>query len=130
MHPWKPSAALGRSAGDARVTVVETIEELVRAWMRGDAWRASAFFAPDAVFHEAGREPIHGRDAIAAHFARFFRDGPVWRFTIDDVIADGERAALAFRFELRIADEWRERAGCALVRREAALLTEWREYQG
>ncbi|MDE2482390.1 MAG: nuclear transport factor 2 family protein [bacterium] len=107
------------------------IEELVAAWQAGDALRASAFFAPDGRYHEAGREPIVGREAIREHFQRFFRDGPPWRFDLETSVVEGERAAIAYRFALRAQDgQWRTSAGCALAHREGGLLIEWREYQG
>ena len=107
------------------------IGELVTAWNANDALRASAFFAPDGAYVESGREPLRGRDAITAHFQRFFRDGPPWRFEIDDVLVDGERAALAYRFSVKGADGvWHEREGCALVRLVDGLIVEWREYHG
>jgi uncharacterized protein (TIGR02246 family) len=108
----------------------ELIEELVAAWRGGDALRASAFFATDGAYHESGREPIVGRDAIAMYFVRFFRDGPPWKFEILDVLVDGDRAAVAYSFGTQHNSEWRMREGCALVRREGGLLTYWREYQG
>ncbi len=109
----------------------ELIAELVAAWQAGDALRASAFFAPDGRFHEAGRDPIVGREAILAHFQRFFRDGPPWRFDASEAIVETDRAALAYRFAvLDAGGAWRASDGCALARREAGLLVEWREYQG
>ncbi len=107
------------------------IEELVAAWQNYDAHRASAFFAPDGVYHEAGREPIVGREAIFEHFKRFFRDGPVWRLEVDDTIIDGDRAAVAYRFEIKDAHgEWRPRTGCAIVRQHDGLIARWREFAG
>ena len=113
------------------MTIRTTIEELVDAWKVNDALRACAFFAPDGVYHESGREPIAGRENIFAHFQRFFRDGPPWRFEVDEVIVEGERAAVTYRFAIKTdAGIWKERAGCALVRRVDGLITEWREFQG
>ena len=113
------------------MTMQALIEELVAAWQANDALRACAFFAPDGLYHEAGREPILGRDAIFAHFQRFFRDGPPWRFEVDEILAEGDRAAVGFHFSIKgAAGDWRERAGCALVRRSGGLITQWREYQG
>ncbi len=113
------------------MTIRALIEELVAAWKANDAYRASAFFAPDGVYHESGREPIIGREAIFTHFQRFFRDGPPWEFEIDHVIAEGDGAAVAYRFSVRDGGgEWRERGGCALLRREAGLIAYWREYHG
>lgn len=108
--------------------VRELIDELVSAWQSGDALRASAFFSTDAVYHESGREQVRGRDAIAAYFTRFFRDGPPWRFEISDVLVDGDRAAVAYTFGTQHDGAWRMREGCALVRREGGSIVEWREY--
>ncbi len=113
------------------MTLRALIDELVAAWQSGDALRASAFFAADGRYHEAGRAAIEGREAILAHFQRFFRDGPPWKFAVDACIVEDERAAVAYRFSIRIADgTWRGSEGCALVRREGGLIAEWREYQG
>lgn len=108
----------------------ETLMELVSAWRAGDALRASAFFAEDGVYHEVGREPVRGRNEIATYFTRFFRDGPAWQFEIQDIIVEGERAAVAYRFAIHTSDGWHELAGCALVRREGGSIAEWREYHG
>lgn len=108
----------------------ELIEELVSAWQSGDALRASAFFSADAVYHESGRQPVRGREAIAAYFTRFFRDGPPWRFEISDVLVDGDRAAVAYTFGALHDGAWRMGEGCALVRREGGSIVEWREYHG
>ena len=112
------------------MTFRELIDELVAAWTSGDALRASAFFAPNGVYHESGREPVSGREAIASYFTRFFRDGPQWRFTILDVLVDGDRAAVAYGFEMQRDGHWERREGCALVRREGGLIALWREYHG
>ncbi|HTX55830.1 MAG TPA: nuclear transport factor 2 family protein [Candidatus Acidoferrales bacterium] len=110
------------------VNLRELIEELVGAWQAGDAHRAAAFFAPAGVYHESGREPIAGRESIFAHFARFFRDGPAWRFEIAETIVEGERAAVAYRFEINTGGTWRASDGFALVRSKDGLVTLWREY--
>jgi limonene-1,2-epoxide hydrolase len=112
------------------VTLRELIEELVGAWQSGDAHRAAAFFAPDGVYHESGAEPIVGRDAIFAHFARFFRDGPAWRFDIEEIIVESERAAVAYRFGVNRDGAWNSQNGCAIVRCEGNLITQWREFRG
>jgi uncharacterized protein (TIGR02246 family) len=112
------------------VSLRELIEELVGAWQSGDAHRAAAFFAPDGVYHESGEEPLVGRDAIFTHFARFFRDGPAWRFEIDEMIVEGERAAVAYRFGVNRSGVWNERGGCAFVHCKERLISQWREYRG
>lgn len=112
------------------MTLRDLIDELARAWEGGDARRAAAFFAPLGIFHEFGHEPIVGRDAIFAHFARFLHDGPAWRFNINEVIVDGESAAISYRFEVNIEGTWRRSDGCAIVRYADGLVTYWREYHG
>lgn len=113
------------------MTLRTLIEELAAAWQAYDAHRASAFFAPDGAYCESGREAILGREAIFEHFKRFFRDGPTWRFTIDECIVEDDRAAVVYRFEIKGSDDaWEERIGCAVVRRENGLIAQWREFAG
>jgi predicted SnoaL-like aldol condensation-catalyzing enzyme len=109
----------------------EVILELTEAWRANDSLRASAFFTVEGRYHESGRDPVVGRERIAEHFTRFFRDGPPWRFELDEMIIDGDRAAVAYRFSIKgDGERWRERAGCAVVRLTGGLIEEWREYQG
>ena len=112
------------------MTPREHLTSLFAAWEHGDALRAAAHFAADGSYSEAGRPATQGRDAIASHFTRFFRDGPAWRFMVDTVLVEGERAAVAYRFALEGAPgTWRERAGCAMVRFAEGAITEWQEYE-
>jgi len=109
----------------------EALESLFAAWRGGDALRAAAHFAGEGSYREAKREPIRGRDAIVAHFTRFFRDGPVWQMHVDHVVVEGDRAAVRYRFALKGIDgEWREKAGCAFVTFADGTIAEWREYEG
>jgi uncharacterized protein (TIGR02246 family) len=112
------------------VTFAALIDELVTAWQANDAHRASAFFADDGIYHEFGGAAIRGREAILEHFQRFFRDGPAWRFEIDRILVEGERAAVAYRFSISRKGRWQQSEGCALVRREGGLIAHWREYHG
>jgi predicted SnoaL-like aldol condensation-catalyzing enzyme len=107
------------------------LETLFEAWSAHDALRAAACFAPGASYREAEGREVHGREALTEHFARFFREGPPWRFDVDEVIVEGERAAVAYRFSIGgEAEKWRERAGCALVQFQDGLVQSWREYHG
>ena len=113
------------------MTTTDLLENLITAWRAGDALRACAYFGDDAVYQEARHEALTGRDAILAHFVRFFRDGPLWRFEVDTTIVQGERAAVAYRFAVKgDGGRWRERAGCAIIRCERGLIAAWREYDG
>jgi uncharacterized protein (TIGR02246 family) len=109
-----------------------TLQSLIDAWRAGDAWRAAAHFADDALYGEAGAQPLAGRDALVAHFTRFFRDGPRWRFDVDDMILEGDRACIVYRFSVEgTGAVWRERAGCAVVAfDESGAVAAWREYEG
>ena len=101
------------------------------AWRQGDALRAAAYFGSDAIYREVRGRTVVGRERLTEHFTRFFRDGRQWRFEVDDVIVDGERAAVRYRFGLRQGDgRWEERPGCALVAFDGGLINEWREYEG
>ena len=109
----------------------ESLNGLFESWRSGDALRASAHFAPDAVYGEAARDPIVGRDEIVRHFTNFFRDGPRFEFLVDDTIVEDDRAAVRYRFATFDADGKRtERAGCAFVRFLNGTIVEWREYDG
>ncbi|HEY8313569.1 MAG TPA: nuclear transport factor 2 family protein [Candidatus Baltobacteraceae bacterium] len=113
------------------MTLQQLLEAVIDAWRAGDAHRASAFFTPDGTYQEMGREPIAGRDAVYEHFQHFFRDGPLWRFDVEEVLVQGDRAAVCYRFAVKGSGEaWRERAGCAIVHRSGGLIGQWREYHG
>jgi uncharacterized protein (TIGR02246 family) len=109
-----------------------TLQSLIAAWRAGDAWRAAAHFILDGQYTEAGSAPLSGRDALVAHFTRFFRDGPRWRFDVEDILVDGDRACVVYRFAVEGAGAvWRERAGCAIVAFEpSGAIAAWREYEG
>ena len=111
------------------MTPREALAGLFAAWRNGDALRSAAYFAQDGTYREAGREGVVGREAIVAHFTRFFRDGPRFEFLPDETIVEGERAAVRYRF--RIAgpgDRWHETHGCAFVLFGDGTIREWREY--
>jgi len=112
------------------VTAREALESLFAAWRDGDAHRASAHFAGDAVYREARHDALHGREAIFQHFVTFFRDGPAFRFEADDLIVEGERAAVLYRFRVETRGEWTEKTGAAIVRFDRGAITEWREFDG
>ena len=109
----------------------ELLGGLFAAWRNGDALRSAAHFAPGGAYREARREPILGRDAIVAHFTRFFRDGPRFTFHVDETIVEGDRAAVRYRFAVAGTDElWQEKPGCAFVTFVDGTIAEWREYEG
>ena len=109
------------------------LASVLDAFARGDLADAAAAFAANATYREAGKPPVRGRQAIAAHFARFADSGAAWQFLVDDVITNGDRACVVYRFAVPEGDggAWRERAGCALVRFDGrGQIAQWREYEG
>ena len=110
-----------------------TLADVLDAFTRADLGAAAAGFAEHGAYREARKPPVRGRAAVAAHFARFSASGAVWKFFVDDVIADGDRACVVYRFAVAGGGDegWRERAGCALVRLDVrGHIEEWREYEG
>ncbi len=102
------------------------------AFARRAPAEALGSFTADALYQEARKAPLRGRDAIGAHFARFAAAGRDWRFVLDDVIAQERRACVVYRFALSEGpgEPVRERAGCATVRLDdRGLIAEWREYE-
>jgi len=55
-------------------------------------------FAPDAVYHRPGYEPLHGRDDLARFYQgeRIIESG---RHTIENMVVDGPTVAVHGRFE-------------------------------
>ena len=102
------------------------------AFVRRDLAAAAAEFGEHATYREARKPAVHGRAAVAAHFARYAATGAAWEFVVDDVIAEGDRACVVYRFAVEGDGGARiERAGCALVRLDGrGQIAEWREYEG
>lgn len=48
--------------------------EVMGSYNRGDAARAASHYAADAVMFTPNKPPTNGRDAIAAHIARYMQD--------------------------------------------------------
>jgi ketosteroid isomerase-like protein len=111
----------------------EALESVLGAFGRGELDGVAAWFAEDATYQEARKTPIRGREAIAAEFARFAATGVPFRFEVDELILNAERACVVYRFAVPggEGERWRERAGCATVRfDERGRIAAWREYEG
>jgi ketosteroid isomerase-like protein len=111
----------------------ETLASVLDAFARGELGGVAARFAEHGAYREARKPPIRGRGAIAAEFARFGASGVPFRFEVDDVMTNADRACVVYRFATPggSGEPWRERAGCAIVRfDECGQIAEWREYEG
>lgn len=109
------------------------LETLFALWRAGDEAGAAAYFADDGIFHEAKKEPVVGRDTIAAHWKPFFHGGPEWRMTVHDLFGDpaSETFAVSYTWEIKLGDgTWTGSPGCAIVQTRAGKISEWREYKG
>ena len=106
-----------------------SLDALLAAVSAGDLREAAACFAAEGRYQEAAHAPIVGRDAIAAHFARFAAQGRRWRFIVDEVFGEANRACVVYRYAEGEGAGGRERAGVAIIRLAAdGSIAEWREY--
>jgi ketosteroid isomerase-like protein len=113
--------------------VTNPLETLLEAFARGALDEAVACFAVDAVYREPRKPALHGRDAIAAHFAVQSARARAWRFLLEETFTSGAHACVTYRYATRegTGEAWSERAGCAVVRvDERGEIALWREYEG
>jgi hypothetical protein len=101
--------------------------DLAAAWNAGDAGRAAAAFAEEAVYLEPASRKFHqGRAVLRDLFERTSRKAPM-RIAWEHLFFDepSQTGAAEFSFE------WSGRAfkGVAIVRLENGLVSRWREYQ-
>jgi limonene-1,2-epoxide hydrolase len=77
-----------------------TPRALVQAWVdtfnRADADALAAFYAEDAINHQVANDPVVGRDAIRAMFAREFAAADMVCM-VEQIFEDGEWAILEWR---------------------------------
>jgi len=75
-------------------------KELVRAWVaafnRGDADAMAAFYHDDATNHQVALEPVVGREAIRAMFARDYAAAEMVCIA-ENIFEDGDWAILEWR---------------------------------
>jgi ketosteroid isomerase-like protein len=111
---------------------MNALHDVLRAFTSGALAEAAACFSEDGIFREAGKPALRGRATIDAHFAQFGNAGRSWRFFVEHVLRDDERACVEYRYATGGEGEpWRERDGCAIVRfGRDNLIAEWREYKG
>lgn len=95
---------------------VKTTEQVVREYYDAvDAGEIPALldlFAHDAVYHRPGYEPLKGRSEIE-HFYRDERVIVAGMHTIDDIVVDGDRAAVRGEFNGTLKDHSTAQEGFA-----------------
>jgi steroid delta-isomerase-like uncharacterized protein len=80
-----------------RDEIAAVCERQAQAWNAHDPDAVGAFFAQDAILHDASGETVSGRDAIAARAKMYIDAFPDMRFDIQSVEVDGN----TFTFEWR-----------------------------
>jgi ketosteroid isomerase-like protein len=103
------------------------LSDLLRAvgeGFEGDADAAASAFHEDAVLVSAGQPPLHGRDAITGWFQAF--GGRRERFSVADVLRDGDRVAVEYAVAFRADAHAYARHGIALLRLRDGSISSWR----
>jgi hypothetical protein len=74
----------------------EVVQQWVEAFNRADVQALASLYAPDAINHQVVREPVEGRAAIRAMFAREFQHATMVCI-VEHLFQDGEWAILEWR---------------------------------
>jgi ketosteroid isomerase-like protein len=97
----------------------------VAAGFEGDADAAVGAFADDAILHDTpGGEVLEGREAILGYFLAF--GGRRERFLLEDVVRDGDRAAIAYAVAFRADAHAYGQRGMALLHLAEGRIACWR----
>ncbi|MCW2919553.1 MAG: hypothetical protein JWN52_7621 [Actinomycetia bacterium] len=109
---------------------LEAVERYVAALNTGDADRIAACVSPD--FHNehtsaAGRS-LRGRDAYRTALDGFLSEFEDLRYEVEDLIVEGDRAAVAYRMTFRLRGTPVLIRGMFRIRVEAGLLAHRVDY--
>jgi len=77
------------------------VQDWVNTFNSGDAERIAAFYAEDAVNYQVALEPIEGREAIKAMFAREFMNAKMVCI-VEQILCDGDWAILEWKDPLGV----------------------------
>ncbi|WP_414938291.1 ester cyclase [Amycolatopsis sp. cmx-11-51] len=69
----------------------DLVQRYIATWNRGDLEGMAEFWAPDMVHHT--RMGSHGFESVLTIVSDFMRAFPDLQFTIEDILADGDRVA-------------------------------------
>ena len=68
-------------------------------WNRGDLSVIDTLVAPDYVHHRRTSADYKGRAGLQEHYRTFHESFPDGRFTITELVAEGDKVAMAWRFK-------------------------------
>lgn len=74
----------------------EVLLQFIHAFNRGDADALAALYQDDAVNHQVANEPVMGKEAIRAMFARDFARAKM-ECIVENLFEDGEWAIMEWR---------------------------------
>lgn len=74
----------------------QVVEAWIEAFNRGDVDALAGMYHEDAINHQVANEPVHGREAIRAMFAREFAAAEMVCIK-DNLFEDGDWAILEWR---------------------------------
>lgn len=78
-------------------SVNEFVNDLFAAWNSHDVSQAEKFYAENYVgIDVAQATPQQGRDGVRTFFTRYLNAIPDFFFTVEDIVADGNRVAVAW----------------------------------
>jgi predicted SnoaL-like aldol condensation-catalyzing enzyme len=97
------------------------IEEV---WNEGRLEVADELLAPNLVNHQAADGPTTGRDAFKQFVAQFRAAYPRVRFTIDDMVGEGDKVATRVTIRSGASGEAESWAGIGIIRIADGLIAE------
>jgi steroid delta-isomerase-like uncharacterized protein len=78
-------------------SINEWVNKFFTAWNSHEVEQAEKFYAEDYIGNDVAQVmPQQGRAGVKAFFARYLNAVPDFRFTIEDVVADGDRVAVVW----------------------------------
>ena len=78
-------------------SINEWVNNFIAAWNSHDIERAAKFYTEDYVGIDVAQAiPQQGRDGVRAFFGRYQNAIPDFLFTVEDIVADGNRVAVAW----------------------------------
>ena len=93
-----------------RIATREEVEALFgrrrTAWDARDAGALAVTHSPDGVVKSPMFGELHGREQIAASYAKLFRTFPDWTFSDEPLVIDGNRVVQLFSSTATHADEF------------------------